>query len=57
MAPAQSETRLAVVEVRTRLAFEARTFDGLHVTAITPINKKKKKNRYSLTTCLMFRLC
>ena len=39
--PAQSETCLAVVEVRTSLAFEARTFDGLHVAAITPVKKKK----------------
>jgi len=40
VAAAQSETRLTVVEVRTGLAFEARTFDGLHVAAITPANKE-----------------
>ena len=39
VAPAQSETRLTVVKVRTCLAFEARTFDGLHVAAITPVKK------------------
>ena len=43
MAATQSEARLAVIKVRTCLAFEARTFNGLHVAAITPVKKKGEK--------------
>lgn len=48
MAATQSEASLAIIEVRTCLAFEARTFDGLHVAAITPFRKRGKEVFFSL---------
>lgn len=53
MAAAQSEARLAVVKVRTRLAFEARTFDGLHVAAVAP-GKQTKRPYFSCSFNILF---
>lgn len=56
MAATQSEAGLAVIKVRTCLAFEARTFDGLHVAAITPVKKKGKKERVFLNLSNAFQV-
>ena len=51
MAATHSEASLTVVEVRTCLAFEARTFNGLHVAAIAPA---KHVNSPYLSSCISY---